>query len=141
MRQRYGSTPLHLLGHVAVFALAAYAIVQIFTLGAAGNAIVWLVGAVLLHDAILWPLYSGADGAGRRLLGVGGTAINYVRIPLGLSLLLLVVFAPEVLGKGAGAFRNASGDEYDGYLLRWLVVSAALFAVSAAVFIARRRRA
>ncbi len=139
MRKLYGSHPLHLVGHVALFVLAAYAIVQIFTLGAAGNAMVWLIGAVLLHDAILWPVYSGVDGAGSRLLGPG--AINYVRIPLGLSLLLLLVFSPEILGKGANAYRNASGQTYDGYLARWLVVSAALFVISAIVFIARRRRA
>lgn len=139
MRKLYGSHPLHLLGHVAVFALSAYAIVQIFTLGAAGNAMVWLIGAVLVHDAILWPLYSGADGVGRRLIGPG--AINHVRVPLGLSLLLLVVFSPEILGKGANAYRNASGETYDGYVTRWLAVTAAMFALSAVIFIARRRRA
>lgn len=131
MRRVYGSTPLHLAGHLAVFALTAYAVVQIFTLGAPWQVVVWLVAAVLFHDAVLWPLYS----AGAGLLG------NHIRIPLGLSLLLALVFAGTVTGKGANAFRNASGVEYDGYLTRWLVVSAALFAVSAVIFLARRRRA
>lgn len=140
MKRLYGNGPLHLLGHLGLFALTAYAVVQIFTLGAALNAVVWLVAAVLVHDVVLWPLYSGADGAGRRLLGPG--AINYVRIPLGLSLLLLVVFSPTVLGEGAGAYANASGQEYDGYVTRWLLVSAALFAVSGVAWvIARTRRA
>ena len=93
-----------------------------------GDVVVWLVGAVLLHDAVLWPLYSGADRAGRRLLGAG--AINYVRVPLGLSLLLLLVFVGTVTGKGGNAYRNASGQTYDGYVTRWLIVSAALFAIS-----------
>jgi hypothetical protein len=137
MRRRYGSSPAHLAGHIAVFALAAYAITQVFTLGAAGNAVVWLIGAVVLHDAVLWPLYSGADGAGRRLLG---GAINYVRVPLGLSLLLALVFVGTLSGKGANAYRNASGQHYDGYVLRWLVVSAGLFAISAGVYIFRRSR-
>jgi hypothetical protein len=137
MRRRYGSSPAHLVGHVLVFTLAAYAVTQIFTLGAAGNAIVWLIGAVLVHDAVLWPIYSGADTAGRRLLG---GAINYVRVPLGLSLLLGLVFVGTVSGKGGNAYRNASGQSYDGYVLRWLVVSAALFAISAAVYLVRRSR-
>ncbi len=136
MRRLYGSTPWHLLGHVALFVLTAYAITQIFTLGAPGNAMVWLIGAVLLHDAVLWPLYTSADRAGQLLLR---GATNYVRIPLGLSLLMLLVFPGTILGKGAGAYRNASGRTYDGYVLRWLVVSAALFVVSAVVYLVRRR--
>lgn len=139
MRRLYGGTALHLIGHVALFALTVYAVVQIFTLGAALSVVVWLVGAVLLHDAVLWPLYSGADGAGRRLLGPG--ALNYVRIPLGLSLLLALVFAGTLTGKGENAYRNASGETYDGYVTRWLVVSAALFVISAVVWAVRRRSA
>ena len=130
MRKLYGSTPWHLLGHVALFVLTAYAITQIFTLGAAGNAVVWLIGAVLLHDALLWPAYT-------LLLG---RASNYVRVPLGLTLLLGLVFIGTVSGKGSNAYRNASGQTYDGYVLRWLVVSAALFVISAIVYLVRRRR-
>ncbi|MEJ7891019.1 MAG: hypothetical protein WKF94_00065 [Solirubrobacteraceae bacterium] len=140
MKKLYGNNPLHLVAHIGLFALTAYAIVQIFTLGAAANAIVWLIAAVIVHDAVLWPLYSGADGAGRRLLGMGGTGINYVRVPLGLSLLLAIVFAPTVLNKGEGSYTRASGQEYDGYVTRWLVVSAAMFVISAIVFAVRRAR-
>jgi hypothetical protein len=131
MTKRYGSTAAHLVGHLALFGLTAYAVVQIFTLGAAFDVVVWLVAAVLFHDVVLWPLYSG----GALALG------NYVRIPLGLSLLLALVFAGTVTGKGGNAYRNASGVEYEGYLMRWLIVSAALFAVSAVVFAVRRRSA
>lgn len=137
MRARYGASAAHLLGHAALFALVAYAITQIFTLGAAGNAIVWLIGAVVLHDAVLWPLYSAADTAGRRVLR---GAINYVRVPLGLSLLLGLVFVGTISGKGANAYRNASGRTYDGYVERWLLVSAALFAISAIAYAVRRAR-
>lgn len=138
MKDRYGAGPLHLLGHIALFVLAAYAITQVFTLGAAGNVIVWLIGAVLLHDAVLWPLYTTADRAGRLLLR---GAINHVRIPLGLSLMLGLVFVGTVTGKGGNAYRNASGQTYDGYVTRWLVVSAALFAVSGIVYAVRRGKA
>lgn len=130
MRKQYGSTPWHLLGHLVMFVLTAYAITQIFTLGAAGNAVVWLIGAVLLHDAVLWPLYTL----------VLGRLPNVVRIPLALSLLLGLVFIGVISGKGGNAYRNASGQTYDGYVMRWLIVSAALFAISAIVYLARRRR-
>ena len=137
MRRRYGASPLHLVGNLAAVALSAYAVAQILTLGAAGNAIVWLIAAVVAHDALLWPLYSGADAAGRRLLQ---GRINYVRVPAGLSLLLALVFVGTVSGNGANAYRNASGQTYDGYLTRWLAVSATLFAISGAVYLARRSR-
>ena len=129
MRRVYGSTPWHLLGHLALFVLAAYAVTQIFTLGAAGNAMVWLVGAVLLHDAVLWPLYTL----------VLGRLPNVIRVPLALSLLLGLVFIGTISGKGGNAYRNASGQTYDGYVTRWLVVSAALFVISAVVYVVRRR--
>ena len=129
MRRVYGSTPWHLLGHLALFVLVAYAITQIFTLGAAGNAMVWLVGAVLLHDAVLWPLYTL----------VLGRLPNVIRVPLALSLLLGLVFIGTISGKGGNAYRNASGQTYDGYVTRWLVVSAALFVISAVVYVVRRR--
>jgi hypothetical protein len=137
MRRRFGSTALHLAGNLALLALAAYAISQVLTLGAAGTVIAWLIGAVVLHDAVLWPLYSSADGAARRALG---PAVNHVRVPLGLSLLLALVFAGTVTGKGGNAYRNASGHEYHGYVQRWLIVTGVLLAVSVAIYLVRRRR-
>lgn len=135
MRRLYGSHPLHLLGHVLCFALAGYAIVQIFGIRSSGNVIVWLIGAVLLHDVVLWPIYSGADTLGQRLLG---RTINYVRIPLGLSLMLALVFVSTLLNKGEGTYTRVSGLRWDGYVTRWLVVSAALFVVSAVIYLVRR---
>lgn len=136
MRRLYGSTPLHLIGNLLCFALAGYAIVQIFGIASSGNAFVWLIGAILLHDAVLWPIYSGADTVGRRLLG---RAVNYVRIPLGLSLVLALVFVSTLLSKGEGTYTRVSGLHWDGYVTRWLVVSAALFVVSAAAYLVRGR--
>lgn len=130
MSKRYGQAPWHLLGHVALFALTAYAITQIFTLGAAWDVVVWMIAAVLLHDAILWPIYSTTLGP----------LSNHLRIPLGLSLLLGLVFIGTISGKGNNAYRNASGETYDGYVTRWLAVSAALFAISAVAYFVRRRR-
>jgi hypothetical protein len=95
----------------------------------------WLVAAVILHDLIVLPLYTGADRAAR--LALRG-AINYVRIPAALSLLMLVVFYGTIGGRGAGAYHAVSGRSYEGYATRWLLISAALFAGSALLYLLRR---
>ncbi|MGI8624915.1 MAG: hypothetical protein ACR2NB_15865 [Solirubrobacteraceae bacterium] len=137
MRRLYGSSPLHLIGNLLAFALAGYAIAQILGIRSSGNAIVWLVGAILLHDVVLWPIYSGADTLGQRLLG---GAVNYVRVPLGLSLMLALAFAATLSNKGENVYHRVSGLSWDGYVLRWLVVSAALFVVSGVVYLLRSKR-
>jgi hypothetical protein len=135
VRRRYGAGPLHLLGHLAFLALAAYALVQIAGIRDARYAIAWLIGAVVLHDAVLWPLYSGAN----RLATAGlGRFANAVRIPAGLSLVLLLAFFPVIAGKGEGNYARVAGRDWSGYLGRWLLVTAALFALSAAIYLARR---
>ena len=48
-------------------------------------------------------------------------AINYVRVPAGLSLLMLLVFWGTIRGKGAGTYARVSGLEYEGYVARWLL--------------------
>ena len=55
-RRLYGSNPLHLIGHLVVFFIAGFAIVQILAGGAWVNWIAWFVGAALLHDLVLLPL-------------------------------------------------------------------------------------
>lgn len=136
MRARYGATPLHLLAHLAAFALAGFAILQLVDVRRADNLLLWFLGAIVLHDFALLPLYSVLDRAPQRL---AGRAVNYVRIPAGLSALLLLVFFPVICGRSDGAFRFVSGVELEGYLGRWLMASALLFAASAALFALRTR--
>lgn len=136
MRRRYGASAWHLLGHLAVLAIVVYAIDQIFVLEAAEKVLLWMAAAILVHDVVLWPLYSGADRTGRRWLGAH---INYVRVPLALSLLLALAFAGTVTGSGEPAYHRASGGFWDGYLLRWLLLSILLFSISGLVFLLRRR--
>jgi hypothetical protein len=69
-----------------------------------------------------------------------GTLINYVRVPAGLSVLALVVFWSTIRGKGEGTYTRVSGLEWDGYGTRWLLFTAALFALSALVYFVRGRR-
>jgi hypothetical protein len=81
------------------------------------------------------PLYSGADRAAQAALR---GAVNYVRIPAALSLLMLVVFWGTISGAGERAYRATSGETFDGHAERWLLVTAALFAGSGLVYLLRR---
>ena len=93
---------------------------------------------MIVHDLILLPLYAVLDRASQRLLP--GTAVNYVRIPLGLALLLALVYLPQLSGKGDPQFRRVSGQGFDAPVERWLLATAALFAISGVVLLVRRRR-
>jgi hypothetical protein len=130
------------LANLALLPLCLWALVQVFSVSSSKAAVgiaIWLVAAVILHDLVLLPLYSGADRAARRV--VGPAAVNYVRIPAGLSLLLLLVFWGTIAGAGGRAYHAVSGRSYEGYALRWLLVSAALFAGSGVIYLVRRRSA
>ena len=128
-----------LLVHLALLPVCAWALVQIFTVPstkAAMGIAIWMVAAVIIPDLVLFPLYSGLDRGARLVLR--GAAVNYVRIPAGLSLLMLGVFFGTIAGEGEGAYRAVSGRSYDGYATRWLLITAALFAASGLIYLARR---
>ena len=137
MKARYGASPLHLLAHLAALALAAWALLQALQLGGADRIVLWLVGAVVLHDLVLWPAYTTLDRLARR--GRPAAWANYVRVPVGLSALLLLVFFPVMCGKGQTTYMRVSGADWEGYAARWLLVSAALFLASGALYLARSR--
>jgi hypothetical protein len=127
------------LANLLLLPLCAWALIEVFSVSSAKAGVgiaTWLLLAAILHDLLVLPLYSGADRAAQRALG---PAINYVRIPAGLSLLMLAVFWGTIAGRGEGAYHAVSGRSFDGYALRWLLVSAALFAGSGALYLARRR--
>lgn len=133
--------PFHLLLLAASFALAAYAGVRLFSDDWRGVAL-WWVGAALLHDLVLLPLYVAADRAVLRGLDAAGhrTWAMYVRVPAALSGLLLLVWLPLISGMTARRYRSATGLSADGFLARWLLITAALFGVSALLLVLRSRR-
>ena len=137
MRERYGASPLHLLAHLAVLPLVAWALLQFIDRPDALRILVWLALSAVVHDLVLLPFYSALDRAEQRV--VRGPAVNYVRVPALLSGLLLLVFFPAISGKGEPSFQRVSGLTYDGYLARWLLITAALFAVAGAAYLLRGR--
>ncbi|MFJ9817771.1 hypothetical protein ACIRU3_21405 [Streptomyces sp. NPDC101151] len=140
----YGSGPLHLLVLIASFALTGYAMVRLFAVQPWEVAI-WLVGAAILHDLILLPLYSLADLSALSVLrhraAEGPTVpwINHLRVPAFLSGLLLLVWFPLIL-RLAVPYPGDTGLSDDVYVGRWLAITGVLFAASAVALAARLRR-
>ncbi len=157
IRHWYGANPLHLLALLAAFALAGYAVRAVIAAGQFRGFAIWFAVAIIGHDLLLFPLYSLADLSVQRLLPwkgrraqasppgpgqvPGPPVINYVRIPVAFSLLLLLAFFPLILGLSEPEYHRASGLTTQPYLWRWLAVTGVLFAGSAVIYALRCRRA
>jgi pimeloyl-ACP methyl ester carboxylesterase len=145
MRRWYGANPLHLLVLLGCFALAGYAAAQLVPSHPLGVAI-WFLGAVAGHDLLLMPLYSLADRSAIAALRHRVPRlplvpwINYVRVPAGLSALLLLVWLPLILRLHTH-YHASTTLSPNPYLWHWLAVTGALFLLSAAAFAARLRGA
>jgi len=137
----YGAGPLHLLTMAGCFALAGYAAAELLPNNAVGIP-VWFVGAVIGHDLILMPLYTLAD---RSVLVVfrhrppnlpAVPWINYLRVPVALSGLLLLIWFPLIF-RLPTRFPVTTTLSLDPYLWHWLAVTGALFLLSATAFALR----
>ena len=146
LRSLYGAGPLHLLGMLLTLALAGYAVLE---LGLDGlwdpdswwqSIAVWFVGAGVAHDLVLFPAYALGDRlltARRRTSRMPVPVLNHVRVPLLAVALTFLVFFPGIIQQGSDAHLRASGLTQEPYLERWLLLSAAFFAVSAIVYAVR----
>ncbi len=134
-RKRYGAPPLHLLALVACFAVAGYAVLKWFDAPQVIRLFVWFAGAVIAHDLILYPLYALVDRGLVTSLPV--RAVNYVRVPMMLTGLLLLLWWPLITGHPEPQYRSATGLGTSPYLGRYLLVVAALFGGSALLYAAR----
>jgi len=99
---------------------------------------VWFTAAVVAHDLLFFPLYALADRAlsatvGRRPARSLPKVLvrNYIRIPaLGAGLTLLI-FLPGIIEQGGPTYQAATGQTQQPFLGRWLLLTAAMFALSA----------
>ena len=112
-----------------------------------GRIFIWIVAAALLHDLVAVPLYSlllriahGSAAMAITSRAMALHALNHVRVPAGLSLLLLLVYAPLIFGFGADEYLATTGTDVGPYLGRWLLISAAMFLVSGVLYAIRLRR-
>ena len=154
-RSSYGDSPLHLLTLLGCFSLVGYVLSELGPVHLWNqhdwwkSIIVWFVGAVVVHDAILFPLYALANRSvaeawtvvrgrlpeGKPVL----QSLNYVRLPLMGSGLLLLVYFPGIFKRGPRSFRAATGLTQAPYLGRWLLLCAVMFVVSALAYAVRWR--
>lgn len=151
-RDTYGASPVHLLTMLAGFALLGYLVVtaQPATLfkpeGTWWKSMaLWFAAAIVCHDLVLFPVYALAD----RLLGSGFNrlpqprvpVLNYVRVPALGSGLLLLIFLPDIIKQGATKYFEDTGLTQEPFLGRWLMLTAAMFTVSALVYVVRQTAA
>lgn len=137
-RALYGSGPLHLLAVLASLAISGYAVSLLAQYESRWQMLLWFAGAVLLHDLVVYPLYTGLDRLARGQRPAG--AVNYVRVPVLLSGILLAMFAPLILTLSPDTYEAATGLEPPAYLQRWLAISAVLFLGAALLYAVRARR-
>jgi hypothetical protein len=163
-RRHYGASPLHLVAFMASIAVTGLAVkgwldeptISIRYI------LIWFVGAIIAHDMVVLPLYTAIDRLALAISRRGhahpadfGSAEQgvlapapprspgwvYVRVPLILSAMLLLVFGAEILREGNATFRVASGHTQDVYLSRYLIVVGALFLLSGLAYVRSSARA
>ncbi|GAA5122381.1 hypothetical protein [Pseudonocardia adelaidensis] len=134
---RYGARPAHLLMLLGCFALAAYA--ASFLLGdpALLHVLGWFLGAAVVHDLVLFPLYALADRVLARLPRPRVPLVNHVRVPLLGAGLTFLVFLPGIVRQGGATHLAATGLDQQPYLGRWLALVAAMIVLSALVYAVR----
>jgi hypothetical protein len=134
----YGAAPWHLATMLAFGAVTAYAVSRLLGDPGLWKIAIWFVGSAIVWDLLLGPLYAGGDAAlrplARRARVRGVPPLNYVRVPVLLSSLLLFVYAPLILQRSEGVFQAKAGLSQDPYLERWLAITAVLLSLSALAY-------
>jgi hypothetical protein len=139
-RRLYGAGPLHLVSMMACLCFAGYLVWTILPAPQSIRILIWVGGAAVAHDLVLWPVYTVIDraaraGARRRVPPVPW--INHVRVPVVLSAVTLVISWPLVTRHSEAAYHAASGLSEHPYLGRWLLLSGLAFAVSLLIYAVR----
>ncbi|MGH3938428.1 MAG: hypothetical protein ACRDTG_07290 [Pseudonocardiaceae bacterium] len=144
LRKWYGAGPWHLLGLLACFGLTGYVAAEVVEVGPWPAIALWLIGAAVVHDFVLYPLYSLIDTAFRgRTRARSQPAVswrNHLRIPLAFSALLGLLWFPLILGLPEATYIAATGLSTAPYLRRWLLITGIFFACSALVYAYRLGR-
>jgi len=146
LRRVYGAGPGHLAMMVVAFAFAAYAIYAIFQNPSPWAVLLWLALAVIVHDFVFLPLYTGAYRLAWRTGGVERDKerrvpiLHHLVVPTIISVLLLIVALPSVLRLSGALYRPTTGMTQEPFLWRWLALTGGLFAASAVVYALRRAR-
>ncbi|MCA1700106.1 MAG: hypothetical protein LC790_14860 [Actinobacteria bacterium] len=132
--------------------VSTWAVIQAFGQGTPLSLTKWFVGSILAHDLVLLPIYSLALIVLLRVFGGAGARdragpsprrlliLNHLRVPMALSLLMLLLFFPFILGLANDGYQGVSGLSTEPYLPRWLILSATLFVLSGLILAVRLAR-
>lgn len=150
--QIYGARPQHLLVLAGCFLLAGYAVLelgpdQLFDSDVWWQSpAVWFLGGAIVVDLVLFPLCSAADRALNAFLPADRTArrrglrvpiVNYIRVPVLASGLLLLLFFPGIIEQGKGNHLAATGHTQEPFLGRWLWLTVLFCCLSVLVYAIR----
>ncbi len=144
----YGARPLRYFASIAALAFAGYAFYSYLEPRTTDfKFLLWFVGAIVAHDMIAWPLYTGLNNlaySARRRHDphekfVAG--LVYLRVPAVISGLVFVIWLPLILDLSEGTYLDVAGKDPDGFLGRWLLLTGLLFLGSGVLFALRTRRA
>ncbi|MFG3558837.1 hypothetical protein ACGGAQ_31130 [Micromonospora sp. NPDC047557] len=141
LRAAYGAAPWHFALVTAAIVLAGWVALRLAQEATFSRMLLWFVGAVIAHDLVLFPVYASVDRVLRAVVRDRVTLLNRLRVPALGTALLFVVYSPGILRWGETTHEAASGLTQRPYLVRWLVLSAALFLLSAVTYLLRRRQA
>jgi hypothetical protein len=147
-RRHYGAGPLHLLAHLAGFAVAAFALDRIFSGGDVRQLLEWYLGLAIAHDLVFVPAYTGLDRFFRAIVDrlpvrtrSGVPLINHVRAPGLISALLLIIYFPLIVRESDPTYFSMSDHHLTHYLRNWLLITLVLFLASGLSYVARVARA
>jgi hypothetical protein len=136
----YGSNRLHALLLLGCFAFVGYVASRVLQVSHPGWIAIWLAGAIIAHDLVLFPAYTAID----RLLSdrhrrppsstTGVSWKNHVRVPAVICGILLLITFPLVLRLSNATYVEATGLNTSVYLGRWLLVSVCVFGASGLVY-------
>lgn len=141
LRADYGAGPLHAVVLLVCFTIGGWVVFLVSGEATVWRMVLWFVGAAVVHDLLLFPVYAAADRGLRRLTGTDSAArralLNHLRVPALASALLFLLFLPGILNLGQASYQAATGQPRVSLVLRWLAVSGALFALSGVALLIR----
>lgn len=129
--------------------VSLYAWTRIFHQAHALDAVIWFGAAILAHDAIFLPFYRLSYGVAHRLGRVDRArhrrtpVLRHVVVPAVVSAFQLIVWIPLILRPASSGptYSSITGVSSGGYLGRWALITAGLFAFSGVVYAIRALRA
>jgi len=130
---------------VALIGLGGWVLTETVSPTRYGGLLVWLIGAVIAHDAVIAPVVAGiALIVGRTGRRISPTVLAILQVGIVLGVVLSLVVVPEIISKARGT-KNDTVLPFDygtRLAVAWLVV-AVLTALAVVVWtvLARRREA